>query len=41
LELVKNNYEQGIISYGKLEQLLEFIDQTPNAYGYGREAEAD
>lgn len=37
LELVKNNFEQGIISYGKLEQLLEFINQNPSDYGYSRE----
>lgn len=41
LELVKSNYEKSIISYGKLEQLLEFINETPNDYGYSRESEAD
>jgi Zn-dependent peptidase ImmA (M78 family) len=34
LEIAKKNYEKGKISYGKITQLLEFINETPEQYGY-------
>ena len=34
LEIAKQNYENGKISYGKITQLLEFINETPEKYGY-------
>jgi Zn-dependent peptidase ImmA (M78 family) len=34
LEIAKQNYEKGKISYGKITQLLEFINETPEKYGY-------
>lgn len=34
LEIAKQNYEKGKISYGKITQLLEFINETPKQYGY-------
>ncbi|QAA35344.1 peptidase [Clostridium manihotivorum] len=34
LEIAKQNYEKGKISYGKIGQLLEFINETPEKYGY-------
>jgi Zn-dependent peptidase ImmA (M78 family) len=34
LEIAKQNYEKGKISYGKITQLLEFINEIPEKYGY-------
>ncbi|MBB6632063.1 ImmA/IrrE family metallo-endopeptidase [Clostridium algidicarnis] len=34
LEIAKQNYEKGKISYGKITQLLKFINETPEQYGY-------
>lgn len=36
LEIAKQNYEKGKISYGKISQLLEFINETPEKYGYNK-----
>jgi len=41
LEIAKQNYEKGKISYGKISQLLEFINDTPNKYGYEEPASED
>lgn len=34
LEIAKQNYEKGKISYGKITELLGFINETPEKYGY-------
>lgn len=34
LEIAKQNYEKGKISYGKITELLSFINETPEKYGY-------
>lgn len=34
IEIAKMNYEKGKISYGKFTQLLSFINETPEDYGY-------
>ncbi len=34
LEIAKQNYENGKISYGKITELLSFINETPDNYGY-------
>ena len=36
LEIAKQNYEKGKISFGKITQLLEFINETPKQYGYNK-----
>jgi Zn-dependent peptidase ImmA (M78 family) len=41
LEIAKQNYEKGKISYGKITQLLEFINETPERYGYVEPKEDD
>jgi Zn-dependent peptidase ImmA (M78 family) len=39
LEIIRNNYEIGKISYGKLKELLGFIGKVPEDYGYVRDEE--
>ena len=34
IEIVRRNYEDNKISYGKLEEMLGFIGKTPEDYGY-------
>lgn len=34
LQAVRNNYENGEISFGKLASLLDYLGQTPQDYGY-------
>jgi Zn-dependent peptidase ImmA (M78 family) len=34
LQAVRNNYEKGKISFGKLTSLLDYLGQTPETYGY-------
>lgn len=34
LEMAKQNYEKGKISYGNITELLGFINETPEKYGY-------
>ena len=34
IEIARRLYEDGKISYGKLDYLLSFIDKTPEDYGY-------
>ena len=36
IEVVRRNFEENKISYGKLEEMLEFIGKTPENYGYVR-----
>ncbi|NLB77999.1 MAG: hypothetical protein GXX92_07140 [Clostridiales bacterium] len=37
IKIVRRNYEGGKISYGKLEELLGFIEKVPEDYGYVRD----
>lgn len=37
IEVVRRNYEDNKISYGKLEELLGFIEKVPEDYGYVRD----
>ena len=37
IEIVRRNYEDSKISYGKLEELLGFIEKVPEDYGYVRD----
>jgi len=39
IEVVRRNFEENKISYGKLEEMLEFIGKTPEDYGYVRNEE--
>lgn len=41
LEIARTNYENGKISYGKISNLLEFINETPEKYGYTEPGEDD
>ena len=39
IEVVRRNFEENKISYGKLEEMLGFIGKTPEDYGYVRNEE--
>jgi hypothetical protein len=39
IEVVRRNFEDNKISYGKLEEMLGFIGKTPEDYGYIRNEE--
>ena len=39
IEVVRRNFEDNKISYGKLEEMLGFIGKTPEDYGYMRNEE--
>lgn len=41
IEKAKLNFENNIISYGMLSKLLNFINQEPENYGYGRPNEGE
>lgn len=41
IEIAKMNYEKGKISYGKFTQLLSFINENPEDYGYSEPLEDD
>lgn len=41
LEVAKKNYEKGITSYGRIAHLLEFINETPEKYGYSEPEDDD